>query len=105
MAQNLLHKLPPDFETVAERMDPEVPETFYFVSQKWGQVINYTSDCPCKDPSHLRDQCPNPKLCTRFATSQNLQIILLNDISARKGTENEILGALSIVSHAHSITT
>lgn len=67
---NLLHKLPPDFEIVAERMDPEVPEVFYFVSRRSGQVINYASDCPCQDPSHLRDQCPNPKLCTRLATSQ-----------------------------------
>ncbi|KAI9465737.1 hypothetical protein BJY52DRAFT_1183320 [Lactarius psammicola] len=64
---NLLHKLPPDFEVVAERMDPEVPEVFYFVSQMSGQVINYTSDCPCKDPSHLRDQCPNPKLSLKKA--------------------------------------
>ena len=48
--QNLLHKLPPDFDIVAERMYPEVPEKFYFVSQKWGQVINYASDCPCKIP-------------------------------------------------------
>lgn len=53
---NLIHKLPPDFEVVAERMDPEVPEVFYFVSQRLGQVINYKSDCPCKDPSHLPDQ-------------------------------------------------
>ncbi|KAH9006550.1 hypothetical protein EDB86DRAFT_3098166 [Lactarius hatsudake] len=50
---NLLHKLPPDFEVVAERMDPEVPEVFYFVSQRLGQVINYVSNCPCQDPSHL----------------------------------------------------
>lgn len=67
---NLLHNLPPDFEVVAERMDPEIPEVFYFASQRLGQVINYKSDCPCKDPSHLPDQCPDPKLCMRLAASQ-----------------------------------
>lgn len=64
---NLLPMLPPDFETVAEGMDPEVPEVFYFVSQRSRQVINYASDCPCRDPTHLRDQCPNPKLSLKKA--------------------------------------
>jgi hypothetical protein len=83
-------------------MDPEVPEVFYFVSQKLGQVINYASDCPCRDPSHLRDQCPNPKLCTRFATSRSCRS-LLTDPSAREGTDNDLLEAPRIVSDAHTI--
>ncbi|KAI0301621.1 hypothetical protein B0F90DRAFT_322641 [Multifurca ochricompacta] len=60
--QNLLADLPKDFEIVAERMDPEVPEVLYFVSQSLKQVINYAYDCPCSNPTHLREQCPSPKL-------------------------------------------
>lgn len=90
--QDLLADLPKDFEIVAERMDPEVPEVFYFVSQSMRRVINYVSDCPCpsvpnsnpnsnsnSDPTtthscHPPEQCPNPKLrlektpATRFWT-------------------------------------
>ena len=71
--QNLLADLPRDFEIVAERMDPEVPEVFYFVSQSLRRVINYAYDCPCvPNPSsnatrsnpHPPEQCPNPKLST-----------------------------------------
>jgi hypothetical protein len=74
--QNLLADLPRDFEIVAERMDPEVPEVFYFVSQSMRRVINYAYDCPCVvDPnpnptvthfSHPPEQCPNPKLSTFY---------------------------------------
>jgi hypothetical protein len=75
--QNLLADLPRDFEIVAERMDPEVPEVFYFVSQSMRRVINYAYDCPCvvpdpnpnpnptgSDTVHPPEQCPNPKLST-----------------------------------------
>ena len=63
--QNLLADLPRDFEIVAERMDPEVPEVFYFVSQSLRRVINYAYDCPCvPDPTHPPEQCPSPKLST-----------------------------------------
>ena len=63
--QNLLADLPRDFEIVAERMDPEVPEVFYFVSQSLRRVINYAYDCPCvPNPTHPPEQCPSPKLST-----------------------------------------
>jgi hypothetical protein len=78
--QNLLADLPRDFEIVAERMDPEVPEVFYFVSQSLRRVINYAYDCPCTaipnpnpnpnptvtHSSHPPEQCPNPKLSTFY---------------------------------------
>jgi hypothetical protein len=78
--QSLLADLPRDFEIVAERMDPEVPEVFYFVSQSLRRVINYAYDCPCVVPnpdpdpnptvtphcSHPPEQCPNPKLSTFY---------------------------------------
>lgn len=65
--QNLLSDLPQDFEIVAERMDPEVPEVFYFVSQSLRSVINYGYACPCGPipaNSHPREQCPSPRLRT-----------------------------------------
>jgi hypothetical protein len=62
---NLLADLPKDLEIVAENMDPEVPEVFYFVSQSLKRVINYGYSCTCgpntTDP-HSREKCPNPKL-------------------------------------------
>lgn len=65
--QNLLGDLPKDFEIVAENMDPEVPEVFYFVSQNLKRIINYGYSCTCgpniTNP-HSREQCPNPKLST-----------------------------------------
>jgi len=67
---NLLADLPEDFEIVAERMDPEVPEVFYFVSQSARRVINYAYDCPCgPNPTHPPEQCPSPKLSTFFSPS------------------------------------
>ena len=63
--QNLLADLPRDFEIVAERMDPEDPEVFYFVTQSLRRVINYAYDCPCvPNPTHPPEQCPSPKLST-----------------------------------------
>ncbi|KAH9962982.1 hypothetical protein BC827DRAFT_185837 [Russula dissimulans] len=62
---DLLADLPQDFEIVAERMDPEVPAVFYFVSQSLRRVINYAYDCPCSPTStgtHPQEECPNPKL-------------------------------------------
>ena len=66
--QNLLSDLPQDFEIIAERMDPEVPEVFYFVSQSLRRVINYGYACLCgpipANSHHPREQCPNPRLRT-----------------------------------------
>ncbi|KAH9060600.1 hypothetical protein EDB87DRAFT_595306 [Lactarius vividus] len=96
---NLLHKLPSDFEVVAERMDPEVPEVFYFVSQRLGQVINYVSNCPCQDPFHLPDQCPNPKLSLKKAPTtsfwKHLASYPMHVQSLPDNCESEFLKALT----------
>ena len=105
--QNLLADLPRDFEIVAERMDPEVPEVFYFVSQSLRRVINYAYDCPCvPNPTHPPEQCPSPKLSTlpcHFFFSRG-DFMCAFFIRVGEDARDALLETSGLVPHAHNRT-
>jgi hypothetical protein len=106
---DLLADLPDDFEIVSERMDPEVPEAFYFVSQSLRRVINYAYDCPCgPNPTHSPDQCPSPKLSTLpfspYLTPPVISYLYCNlffFLRVGEDARNALLEALGLIPHAH----
>ena len=105
--QNLLADLPRDFEIVTERMDPEVPEVFYFVSQSLRRVINYAYDCPCvPNPTHPPEQCPSPKLSTLSCHFFSPVVISCARLFFRVGEDarDALLEAFGLVPYAHHRT-